>query len=198
MPMNEVPAIIIAAGSSSRLGQPKQLLVLDGETLLQRAIRVAKEAGASPVLGVLGSHREQIESQVDLSEVSAVLNPAWEQGMATSIRAGVQALEQQAPKPGGLLLMVCDQPSVTAEHLGRMLHAFRQDPTRTIASVYAARRGVPAIFPQFAFPDLLALRGDRGARGLLLNPNRSVTEIPLEHGEFDIDRPEDLARLSSS
>lgn len=198
MPVDQVAAIIIAAGSSSRLGQPKQLLVLKGETLLQRAIRVAKEAGASPVVVVLGAHREQIESQVDHSAVRIVHNLRWEEGMGTSIRAGLHALEEQAPNAAGVLLMVCDQPAVTSEHLIRMLDAFRQHPAATIASVYASRRGVPAIFPQQAFVDLLALRGDRGARGLLLGRDRTVTEIPLEGGEMDIDRPEDLARLSGS
>jgi molybdenum cofactor cytidylyltransferase len=198
MPMDSVAAIIVAAGSSSRLGQPKQLLMSDGERMLQRVVRMAKEAGASPVLVVLGAHREQIESHVDLSAVRIVLNPGWEEGMGTSIRAGLQALEEQAPKPSGVLLMVCDQPALTAEHLGRMLDAFRQDPQTTIASVYAYRRGVPAIFPQRAFADLLALRGDQGARGLLLEAGRTVTEITLESGELDIDLPADLNHLSSS
>jgi len=196
--MNEVAAIIIAAGSSSRLGQPKQLLIFEGETLLQRAIRIASEAGASPVLVVLGAHREQIESHVDLSAVRHVHNPSWEEGMGSSIRAGLQALKEQEPDTAGVLLMVCDQPAVTAEHLGQMFDAFRQDPTTTIASVYAKRRGLPAIFPQQAFAHLLALRGDQGARGLLLDMHRTVTEIPLERGELDIDRPEDLTGLRSS
>jgi molybdenum cofactor cytidylyltransferase len=198
MPVDAVAAIIIAAGSSRRMGQPKQLLLLDGETLLQRAVRVAEEAGASPVLVVLGAHREQIESHVDRSALRIVLNPSWEGGMGTSIRAGLQALEGQAPDTSGVLLMVCDQPAVTAEHLGRMLDAFRQDPTTTIASIYANRRGVPAIFPQPAFTDLLGLRGDQGARGLLLDADRTVTEIKLERGELDIDLPEDLTHLHSS
>ena len=93
MPMKRVAAIIIAAGSSSRLGQPKQLLALDGEMLLQRTVRIAREAGAAPVLVVLGAHREEIEARVDLSGTSIVLNRDWEEGMASSIRAGVEALD---------------------------------------------------------------------------------------------------------
>ena len=93
--------------------------------------------------------------------------------------------------------MLCDQPAVTAEHLGRLLAAFRQNPANAIASAYSGKRGIPAIFPREAFPDLLALRGDQGARGLLSEPRRAVTEIALDGGELDIDRPEDLARLQS-
>jgi len=188
--------VIIAAGSSSRLGQPKQLLVLNGEALLQRAIRNAHEAGASPVIVVLGAHREQIQSEVDFSKAGIVVNRGWEEGMASSIRAGVDEL-QKAPDVPGVLLMLCDQPAVTAEHLGRMISAFRQNPANAIASVYSGKRGIPAIFPREAFPDLLALRGDQGARGLLSAPSRTVTEIALDGGELDIDRPEDLARLQS-
>jgi molybdenum cofactor cytidylyltransferase len=196
MRMNSVAAVIIAAGSSSRLGQPKQLLVLNGEALLQRAICNAHEAGASPVIVVLGAHREQIQSEVDFSKAGIVVNRGWEEGMASSIRAGVDEL-QKAPDVPGVLLMLCDQPAVTAEHLGRMISAFRQNPANAIASVYSGKRGIPAIFPREAFPDLLALRGDQGARGLLSAPSRTVTEIALDGGELDIDRPEDLARLQS-
>ena len=94
--MKDVAAVIIAAGSSSRLGQPKQLLVFEGEILLQRAIRIAREAGTSRVLVVLGAHRQQIEDRVDLSDVEIVVNPDWEEGMASSIRAGTQALDRDS------------------------------------------------------------------------------------------------------
>jgi len=193
--MSSIGAVIIAAGSSSRLGQPKQLLKLNGEMLLQRAIRIAQQSGLSPVLVVLGAHRRHIESQIDFSGASIIVNGEWEEGMASSIRFGIEALKKDAPEAQGVLLMICDQPAVTAEHLCRMLDAFRQHPAGRIASVYASRRGIPAIFPLQAFPDLLALRGDHGARGLLADKDCEVFEIPLDGGELDIDRPEDLAGL---
>ena len=198
MPMKRVAAVIIAAGSSSRLGQPKQLLTLDGEMLLQRTVRIAHEAGAAPLLVVLGAHREEIEARVDFSGTSIVLNRDWEEGMASSIRAGVEALEQDATEAEGVLLMVCDQPRLTAEHLSRMLERFRETGTIAVASVYEGKRGIPAIFPRQAFSELLALRGDKGARGLLSDPHRKVLEIALEGGEVDIDRPEDISHLRAS
>jgi CTP:molybdopterin cytidylyltransferase MocA len=197
MPMASVAALIIAAGSSSRLGQPKQLLLMDGETLLQRAIRIAHQSGASPVLVVLGAHREQIEPRIAGSEARVVVNSRWEEGMASSIRAGIQAFGTDSQDDAGVLLMICDQPAVTAEHLRRMLASFREAPASAIASVYAGKRGIPAIFPREAFPSLLALRGDQGARGLLSDRKREVVELPLEGGELDIDRPEDISHLQS-
>lgn len=192
--MCSVAAIIIAAGPSSRLGQPKQLVTLDDETLLQRTIRIAQEAGANPVFVVLGAHREQIESRTDFSSSIVVTNPDWEEGMASSIRVGIESLDKQ-PETAGVLLLICDQLAVTAEHLGQMLVAFEQNPSNLIASRYAGKRGIPAIFPSTAFAKLLALRGDKGARELLSGPDQRVIEVPLENGGFDIDSPQDLARL---
>jgi molybdenum cofactor cytidylyltransferase len=197
MSMDSIAALIIAAGSSSRLGQPKQLLVFAGETLLQRAIRLPLEAGAKPVFVVLGAHREQIEPRVDFHGTKIVFNGNWQEGMASSIRIGIQALKAEAPDAGGVLLMICDQPAVTAEHLGRMLAVFRRNPTNAVASEYAGKRGIPVIFPSHAFSELLELRGDQGARGLLSDPERTVIELRLENGDIDIESPEDLSRLQS-
>jgi molybdenum cofactor cytidylyltransferase len=195
MPM-PVAAIIVAAGSSSRFGQPKQLILIDGEPLLQRAIRCAQEAGASPVFVVLGAHREQIESGIDFGAAAIVVNEDWEEGLASSIRAGVKAAEIDAAGAAGLLLMTCDQPRVTAAHLRRMIENFdaRSEPI-LIASTYAGVRGIPAIFPREAKGSLLALRGDMGARMMLQQPSWPVISLPLRGGEVDIDRPEDLAEL---
>jgi len=197
MPMHSVPAVIIAAGSSSRLGRPKQLVMLQGETLLERAIRIAHEGGAAPVFVVLGAHLSEIKSRVEISSSEIVVNQNWQEGMASSIRAGVEALAEGAPDSAGVLLMICDQPSVTTGHLRGMLAAFRQNPACTIASGYAGRRGIPALFPRSSYVDLLSLRGDQGARGLLFKPGASVLDVPLEGGEIDIDLPEDLTRARS-
>lgn len=193
--MQALPAVILAAGSSSRLGQAKQLLLLDGETLVQRAIRVAHEAGASPVFVVLGAHSEAIRAGIEGTVARIVVNEDWREGMATSICAGVGAMEEESPDSVGVLLMLCDQPSVTVEHLRRLMQEFFAARDAAIASVYAGKRGTPAVFPRTAFAELLALRGDKGARGLLGDPARRVIEIPLEGGEVDIDLPEDLEHL---
>lgn len=195
MPMKPVPAVIVAAGSSTRLGQPKQLVVIDGESLLQRAIRVACEAGAEPVFMVLGANRELIEGSLDIAAPKIIVNEHWEEGLASSIRAGVEAVKAEVADAQGVLLMSCDQPRVRAKHLLKMINAFSRVPEGAIASAYAGTRGIPAIFPVAAFGDLCGLRGDKGARGLLANPSWPVVEVPLEGGEVDIDRPEDLEHL---
>ncbi len=182
-------AILLAAGASTRLGQPKQLVTLNGETLLARAVRIAHEAGCSPILVVLGAEAEHIRAACPLPNAIIVLNQQWPEGMASSIRVGIEALRGIAPQEAadtlhGVLLMTCDQPAVTPDHL-RALGA-SGDIT---ASAYAGRRGVPAYFPASSFAALSQLTGDSGARELL----RASRAIPLPLGELDIDTPEALA-----
>src|SRR6516162_5729101 len=112
-----IPAIILAAGASRRLGQPKQLLRLDpanAETLIERAVRIAREASLAPVIVVLGANHDQILSATTLTNTTTVLNPDWPEGIASSIRLGLHTVHQLAPNAPGLLLVACDQPAVTA------------------------------------------------------------------------------------
>ncbi len=170
-----IPAIVLAAGASRRLGQPKQLLVYNGETLLERAIRIAAESGAAPVIVVLGAHHEQIRSFIPLDRATAIFNPYWEQGIASSIRAGLKAAEQLAPNSSGVLILPCDQLRLSSDHLRALISSFTAQIEPSIAaSTYADILGIPAVFPRVAFAELMALRGDKGARALLLNPPSSV------------------------
>lgn len=188
-----VAAIILAAGASRRLGQPKQLLVYKGETLLGRSIRLANEAGVAPVCAVLGAHAEVIRASVEPSGATVVVNDEWEQGIASSIHAGLHALHPDTP---GVLILSCDQPRLTARHLRALIEAFAaQASPAIVASAYAGVHGVPAVFPRVVFGELLALRGDRGARALLAHPPCSLTAVAFPGGEADIDEPCDLALL---
>jgi len=119
-----VAAIVLAAGASRRLGQPKQLLLHGDETLIERAIRLANEAGAVPVIVVLGAYHELIREAVRLSNFTPVINSAWDQGISTSIQVGLAALEDSDPQASGVLMLACDQPRLSAEHLRAMLQAF--------------------------------------------------------------------------
>jgi CTP:molybdopterin cytidylyltransferase MocA len=188
-----VAAILLAAGASRRLGQPKQMLMQGGETLLRRAIRLAREAGAAPVLVVLGAHAVVIRASIDQDRATVVINEDWEQGIASSIHAGLRALDGNVP---GALIMSCDQHRLTAEHLRGLIENFiAQNTSAIVASEYAGIQGVPAVFPRSAFPELLALAGDKGARALLLRPPCPLVSLPFPGGEADIDKPEDLALL---
>lgn len=191
-----IAAIVLAAGASQRLGRPKQLIELDGETLLNRTIRLAREAGADPVLVVLGAHFAEICATLPLQDVVLALNDEWESGMASSIRAGLRALAACDPQAAGVLLLTCDQPRLTADHLRALLTASAQHSGSIAASRYKGTRGTPAIFPQSLFAALSSLAGDRGARTILMHPPCEVAEFELPGGDLDIDTPADLNALN--
>lgn len=183
----KVAAIILAAGASTRLGEPKQLVTLGGERLVERAVRVARQAGCDPIVVVLGAHAESIVAQCRLDPARTVVNPDWREGMASSIRCGVRQLDDT---PDAAILMTCDQPAITADHLQALMRRGIEGP---VASHYAGRRGVPACFPAASFGDLSLLAGEEGARQLL----RSALTIELVGGELDIDTPQTLAVAKS-
>lgn len=178
-----VAAIILAAGASRRLGQPKQDVVLGGETLLERSVRVATRASLDPVYVIVAPkrHFSEIPSATVLTNYDAA------EGMASSIRTGVLAATHHEGE--GIIILACDQPAVTPEHLRRLIG----NGTEVVASSYGGRKGVPAYFPTSAFDQLLELRGDVGARNLLSN----ASAIELANGDLDIDTDEDLARAQT-
>lgn len=180
-----VAAVVLAAGASRRFGEPKQLVRLGSETLLERAVREAREAGCSPVIVVLGADYVQVLTGCSLGDVVTVINDKWEEGMGSSIRLGVRACQNVFGEAEGLVVMTCDQPAVTAGHLTRLI-ADRE----LKASRYAGRTGVPAYFPKEQFDTLSALSGDAGAREIL----RGARYIDLPGGELDVDTAEELER----
>jgi CTP:molybdopterin cytidylyltransferase MocA len=180
-----VSAVVLAAGASTRLGEPKQLVMLGHETLLERAVRTSREAGCSPVIVVVGAEHSQVLEKCVLGNAVTVINDQWQEGMASSIRLGVQALESAAKDAEGVLLMTCDQPAVTMKHLLRLMRELERKASR-----YAGRNGVPAFFPKKYFDQLMMLKGDAGARELLAEAQYEE----LENGELDIDTPRDLER----
>jgi molybdenum cofactor cytidylyltransferase len=180
-----LPAVILAAGASRRLGQPKQLVRWEGETLLRRAVRAAQ--ACAPVLVVLGCRAEDMAAELAGLPVTLVPNPEWEEGMAASIRHGVRALPLGA---AGALFLVCDQPAVDEALVARLLEAQRAQPEAVITCGYAGTRGTPTLFPARCFPQLQELQGDRGARGLL--QGEAVVVVAFPEGAMDVDRPVDL------
>ncbi|MGB8481150.1 MAG: nucleotidyltransferase family protein [Acidobacteriaceae bacterium] len=195
-----IPAILLAAGTSRRLGQPKQLLRLTafgGATLLDHAVALARASGAAPIFVVLGAHAAEIILACELLDCILVRNEAWAEGMASSLRVGIAAVLEHAPAASGAMVMVCDQPGLSTEHLVRLRDAHTKDGNHIAASRYAGRAGVPVIFPRALFPALLELQGDQGARALLQQSGAAVHAVDFPGGELDLDSPEDLERLQA-
>ena len=179
--------IVLAAGFSRRLGRPKQEVVLGGETLLMRAVQTARNAGLSPVFVVLNGIIEP-SAVTEPPSCLVLVNTHPEEGLASSIRVGVNAAESQQ-NVSGAIFMTCDQVLLTVDHLRQL----SGDIGRVTASAYGGRRGVPAYFPRHSFSSLLQLSGDAGARELLVQAHTVQAEELL----LDIDTQEDLERAEA-
>jgi molybdenum cofactor cytidylyltransferase len=188
-------AIVLAAGASTRLGQPKQLIVVDGETLLHRTTRLAIQAGCLPVIVVLGRDAATLAGEVEGLGASIVINDEWQTGMASSLKSGLQAVLAAKPHQRRVMILVCDQPKLDASVLRDLLTTHTAKEGLITASRYRSTKGVPAIFSRELFPELLELTGDQGARRIVQLHLEEVASVDFPGGEFDLDTPQDLARL---
>ncbi len=191
--IDNVYAIILAAGASRRMGSPKQLLEWRNRPLLEHAVVNARAILNERVIVVLGAHAESIQAAIDLGDVTSIVNSEWQEGMASSIRAGVQALPESA---SAVLILLGDQPLINAAHLQNLLNSWQSAPSRIVASQYHHSIGVPALLPAKFFGYLLGLSGDRGAKPLLMEFENSLLKIPLPEAELDIDSAGDFDHLT--
>jgi len=178
--------ILLAAGASRRLGTSKQLLRIDHEPLVRRAARIALTTRPTRIAVVVGADAEATFAAVSDLNVERVDCADWALGMGASLRAGTRALQEDCD---GLLIVLCDQPALSAAHLQRLVEAWRSAPQRRAASAYAGTLGVPALLPRPWFADLLRLEGDQGARALLRDQVQGVIAIPAPELAWDIDDP---------
>jgi len=187
--------IVLAAGASRRFGSPKQLAQVQGRPLLHLAVARAVEVAGQSVSVVLGAHAAELVPMLRHTGASLVINRDWAEGMGSSVRAGIARVPAAAD---GVLLMLADQPAVSADDLRRLLGTWRRQPHCRVAAYYAGTLGVPAIFPREDFAALGQLRGDAGARTLLKRGGDRVVRLPLPNAALDIDTPEDLLNLQKS
>lgn len=191
--------LVLAAGASTRLGQPKQRVQWRGKTLLTRAVEQALAVCGGPVTVVLGAHAGEL--RIDLKPLCAahvrlrlVRNPTWHDGIGSSLACGIRAQQPAAEPPSAVLILLCDQPAVRTAELHKLASRWRAAPGRPVAASYGGAPGVPAIFPRRDFAALERLSGDAGARQLLVAATDLQT-VPLPAAALDVDTPADLDRL---
>lgn len=190
--MINVGVIILAAGGSSRLGSPKQLIRgADGVSLIQKISELVMSLNCKQKLMVLGSHHKNIQSEIKEIDIPIIINHEWQRGISSSILAAMDALTKKEDLEG-LMFLVCDQPYLNKKMLENLLTKFQNTSRFIVASRYRDVIGTPAIFHKSLFPELLKLTGDKGA-GKIINENSGkVALVDFENGIFDIDTPEDL------
>ncbi len=173
------------------MGRPKQTLVVDGEPLLARITRAAVASRACEVVVVLGAHARECMGMLDGLGARTAINSDWREGIASSIRTGVQNL---SPGLDAAMILLCDQPRVTTRVMDALLLL---QGSSIIASSYGGSLGPPAIFPVEFFPELIALEGDQGAKKIFSSHPDELIAVPFPEGEIDIDTPADYKRLLS-
>ncbi len=186
--------IILAAGSSSRLGQTKQLLSYNGKTLLRHTVEEALNV-TSRIIVVTGSENKEIEKEA--GTVITVRNKEWQEGMASSIRKGLQEIQQCYPETEQYIFTVCDQPYISASVFLELIRKKGTSGKSMVASSYSGALGTPVLFSKDYADRLYGLSGQEGARKLIGKHPEEVASIVFEKGAVDIDTMEDYKKLIS-
>jgi CTP:molybdopterin cytidylyltransferase MocA len=193
--MSSVGVIILAAGNSSRLGRPKQLLSYRGRTLVTYVVGEALAAGLRPLVVVTGAYCADVEAALKGEPVGLVYNPDWETGMASGIVAGLSNILLLHPDLKAVVISVCDQPFISAALLSQLARTFETSGKGIVASAYADSMGTPVLFGSSYFEVLLSLSGSEGAKKLLRQHPADLATVSFPGGDIDMDTAEDLRKL---
>jgi len=196
--VNSCGIVILAAGASTRLGKPKQLLQYRGKTLLAHAINEAINSNADAIVVILGKDADLFKKEIDEKKVRVAINSSWEEGMASSLRLGLDTLLTDKPYIDAVIFMVCDQPHVLSSILNELIITQQKTTKQIVTCNYGDSIGPPALFHKKYFKDLMKLSGDPGARKIIQQNMNDMTTILFPEGEIDIDTEEDYEELKNS
>lgn len=194
---SNIAIIILAAGASTRMGTPKQLLPYHGRSLLSQTIESAIASVCKPVVVVLGANAVQIRSEINAASITIVENPDWHLGISSSIRRGILSLTANSQAIDAAIITVCDQPFLSTEIINHLVTAYYSTKKPIIACQYADTLGVPVLFSHIFFSELAVLSEDVGAKKLIKTHSKEVFSIPFPLGAIDIDTPKDYQQLQA-
>lgn len=190
----KIAAIVLAAGESRRLGEPKQLVTFQGQSLIRNAALTALNSECDVTAVTLGSNSEVCLQEVGDLPVEILRVGRWSAGMSESIVIGATALQKRSDI-AAMLVLLCDQPLVTSAALNELILKFKETGAPIVASGYNGEFGAPVIFARSLFSELISLSGDCGARDLIKRRRALLRSVPLPEAAVDIDTVEDLERL---
>jgi molybdenum cofactor cytidylyltransferase len=193
--MNSCGLVLLAAGASNRMGQPKQLLMYKGRTLLEYTLHSAIKSVFEQVVIVLGANSDQIMSLIGNTRSLIAYNKDWNEGMASSIRCGLSVLTSKFPSMAAAGFMVCDQPFISSFLLNELVSRWNEKDKAIVACKYENTIGTPALFSSHFFPELMQLKGQEGAKKLIMKHPDDVQTMPFPKGDIDIDTMEDYKKL---
>jgi len=186
--------LILAAGNSSRLGQPKQQLRFKGKSLLERAVQAGLDSPCQSTLVVLGAYHDEILQHSDLKQARVLVHQDWKRGMGSSIKAGLREMLNEE-NPDQIIIMLCDQPFVDDKLLTRLINKQQETGLGIIASTYGDTVGVPVLFDRRYFPLLLEMKDPEGAKKTIEKLPEALALVPFEQGNIDIDTADDYRQL---
>jgi molybdenum cofactor cytidylyltransferase len=185
--------VLLAAGESRRYGDIKQLIEIDGQSMVRRVARMALEQGV-PVIVVTGAHAEQVEAVFDDLPLQIIRHAGWQDGMGSSLAAGIRGVEASFPQASAALLCLADQPLLEAALFQTMLQRHGEAPDRLLVTEHDGISGPPVLFPRDCFAALTALSGSRGAHALIEREAARVERFAAANAG-DVDSPQDLQRI---
>lgn len=188
-------AVVLAAGEARRFGRTKQLACLPGhdESLVRRALRLAVETCGDRVLLVVGHDSNAVVADASPARGFVAINEQYADGLGTSVACAARSLAHTAD---AMLLMLADQPGITAAHLARLCRAWTGDTRHVVATAFGGETGAPALLPRATFDRLAALTGDRGAKSVFGDGDVQLTSLRFDAAAIDVDTPDDLASLA--
>ncbi|MEH1939223.1 MAG: nucleotidyltransferase family protein [Nostoc sp.] len=190
-----VGLIILAAGAATRMGRPKQLLSYQGRSLILHAVEVALASFCQPIIVVLGAYIEEIKPELMPKPVQIVENSQWQEGMSSSIRVGINALLATNSKLDAAIVSLADQPLVYPQVFNQLIQCYQDTQKIIIASKYNETVGVPALFSNALFPELMQLEGAKGAKALIQKYTDTRLLVAIPEAAIDIDTPDDYEQL---
>lgn len=196
--MKNIAFLILAAGKSSRMNGIKQLEKINNKTLLGLTLEKIKMIFPSTIYCVLGANADKIKSEIDTNNIEFIKNDHFENGLSSSIVAGINYFKKKKHPFEGVFILLADQPAIEVRYLEEMLHLFQQNKDLIIASNYGEKLGVPAIFPEKYFSDLLLIEGDKGAKEFIHKKAKEVLCPKRTTNFLDIDTSEDLHQYKNS
>ena len=187
--------LLLAAGSSSRIGKPKMLLSFNGKTLLQHTIDEVNKLKHCKLLVVTGCYHSLLKEILVQQQIDFIENQHWEEGMGSSIQKGITNIMQQYLNANSVIILVCDQPHISSSLLEKLIQVKQQTNKGIIASAYNDTTGTPVLFDKKYFEQLALLNGQYGAKKLLQQFKDDVARVVFSLGEVDIDTKEDYENL---
>ena len=194
----KITVLLLAAGNSSRMGYPKQLLTWGGGTLIEHAADIALSSEAGRLIAVLGAKEKEVRSALGDRKIEIAVNTQWKEGLGSSIRTGMEFMLSGEQLPDAVLIMLADQPFIDPAYLNKLIAHFISGDGEIICTDYGRKKGTPAIFHRKYFSALAHLRGEKGAGHLIAAHPTSVFSLAGGRRTADLDTPEDLIRLKKS